>query len=144
MADLYQEDIVLWSERQADALRRRAANEIDWDNVAEEIEDVGRSEINGTLSQIDNILRHRIYLLGWPDSLSVRRWTAELAEFERQLHRCYRPSMTTGGEAKVTDAFVHEAYFAALRYCLAHMDTGPTVQLPEACPWLLSEILSGA
>jgi hypothetical protein len=35
--NLYDTDIVLWSERQADALRRRASNEIDWNNVAEEI-----------------------------------------------------------------------------------------------------------
>jgi hypothetical protein len=144
MADLYETDIVTWSERQADALRRRAANEIDWDNVAEEIEDVGRSEINATLSQIDNILRHRVYLLGWPDSLSVRRWMAELEEFERQLHRTYKPSMTTGGEAKVTEAFVREAYTAATRYCHGHMDDPPTMPLPEDCPWSLTDILTAA
>ncbi len=45
-ADAY---ILIWSERQAELLRRRAAGElvndadIDWPNVAEEIEDVGRS-----------------------------------------------------------------------------------------------------
>ena len=33
MADLYDADIMEWSEKQADALRRRAANEIDWDNT---------------------------------------------------------------------------------------------------------------
>ena len=36
----YDTDVAAWAEQQADALRRRAANEIDWDNVAEEIEDV--------------------------------------------------------------------------------------------------------
>jgi len=35
-ADLYGADILLWAEHQADALRRRASNEIDWENVAEE------------------------------------------------------------------------------------------------------------
>ncbi len=35
-------DVAAWAEQQADALRRRAANEIDWNNVAEEIEDVAR------------------------------------------------------------------------------------------------------
>ena len=44
MSDLYEDDILLWSEHQAEALRRRAANEIDWENVAEEIEAVGRSQ----------------------------------------------------------------------------------------------------
>jgi len=118
MADLYEADVVAWSEKQADALRRRAGNEIDWDNVAGEIEDVGISEVNATLSQIDNILRHRLYLLGWPEHASVRRWTAELHDFERQLRRHYRPSMT--GSGKVTDETVREGFAAAVEYCAAH------------------------
>src|SRR5215469_6057540 len=97
MADLYDEDIVLWSERQTDALRRRAANEIDWDNVAGEIEAAGRSEINAALSQTDNILCHRIYLLGWPASPSARKWQVELREFHRQLRRYLTPSMPQAG-----------------------------------------------
>jgi hypothetical protein len=43
----YDTDILLWSERQAELLRRRAAGELDneaaldWPNIAEEIESVG-------------------------------------------------------------------------------------------------------
>jgi hypothetical protein len=80
MSDLYDTDIVAWSEQQAALLRRLAegervkSNQIDWPNIAEEIEDVGISEVNAALSQIDNILRHRLYLLGWPDHPSIRRW----------------------------------------------------------------------
>jgi len=39
---LYDTDVAAWAGRQAGALRRRAANEVDWDNVAKEIEDVER------------------------------------------------------------------------------------------------------
>lgn len=40
MSDLYEEDILTWSERQADLLRRLAAGErvndqVDWENVVE-------------------------------------------------------------------------------------------------------------
>jgi hypothetical protein len=48
----YDDDILIWSERQAELLSRRAAGElvndadIDWPNVAEEIEDVGRSQLH--------------------------------------------------------------------------------------------------
>ncbi len=46
MSDLYGDDILLWSERQAALLRRMGAGErvndlVDWENVAEEIESVG-------------------------------------------------------------------------------------------------------
>jgi hypothetical protein len=40
----YETDILLWSERQAELLRSRAVNALDWDNLAEEIVDVGRDE----------------------------------------------------------------------------------------------------
>ena len=52
----YDSDILIWSERQADLLRRRAAGELvndaalDWPNIAEEIEDVGRSQLNAVES----------------------------------------------------------------------------------------------
>jgi hypothetical protein len=45
--DLYHRDVLAWSEHQADLLRRvgrgERVNDIDWDLVAEEIEDVGLS-----------------------------------------------------------------------------------------------------
>ncbi|WP_428487199.1 DUF29 family protein [Rhodopila sp.] len=48
MTSLYDEDILLWSERQRDLLRRVAAGEPvneapDWPNIIEEVESVGRS-----------------------------------------------------------------------------------------------------
>ena len=42
----YDIDFHAWAFVQAHALRRRAANEIDWEHVAEELESLGRSERN--------------------------------------------------------------------------------------------------
>ena len=46
--DLYARDVVLWSERQAEALGRmhtgERVNDLDWDNLIEEVESLGRSE----------------------------------------------------------------------------------------------------
>ena len=56
MSDLYEGDILLWSQHQADLLRRRAAGELvnetelDWPNIAEEIEAVGRTELRSCRS----------------------------------------------------------------------------------------------
>ena len=48
MSDLYGDDILLWSEQQAELLRQHAAvarenDAIDWPNVIEEIESVGNA-----------------------------------------------------------------------------------------------------
>jgi hypothetical protein len=52
MSDVYEDDILLWSERQADLLRRHVAghraNDVapDWPNIIEEIESVGREQLH--------------------------------------------------------------------------------------------------
>jgi len=47
--DLYDRDIVAWATMQSDRLRRVAGgervNDLDWDNVIEEIESLGRSQV---------------------------------------------------------------------------------------------------
>jgi hypothetical protein len=59
--DLYERDILAWSARQADLLRRFAhgerVNGIDWEHVAEEIEDVGLSELNAVRSHLRALVR---------------------------------------------------------------------------------------
>jgi hypothetical protein len=108
--------------------------------VAEEIEDVGRSAVDAVISSLENILRHRIYLLGWPNSLTVRQWQSELRAFNRTLRRNYTSSMT--GTDKVTDADVRELYADAVEYCRAHMDTPPEIEIPAESPWTLSDIIA--
>jgi len=57
-AKLYDTDFALWSGRQADAIRRRADNEIDWDNVAEEIESLGNNNRRELAGRISTVLVH--------------------------------------------------------------------------------------
>ncbi len=59
----YDTDLVVWSHHQADLLRRMGAGErvndqVDWANVAEEIESLGNSDRRDLSSQIQTILRH--------------------------------------------------------------------------------------
>jgi hypothetical protein len=83
MSDLYGDDILLWSEQQADALRRRAANEIDWDNVAEEIESLGRSEVRAVESLLVQALRHILKAEAWPLSRDAPGWRADAIDFRQ-------------------------------------------------------------
>lgn len=59
---LYEEDYFAWLREQAAALRRLAQdrrdlpNDLDVNQIAEEIEDVGKSEFRSTRSFIRNIL----------------------------------------------------------------------------------------
>lgn len=77
-SDLYHTDLVLWSERQADALRRRAANEIDWDNIAKEIESLGENDRHDLASRIQSVLDHLIRLRASPTTEPRRGWKRTL------------------------------------------------------------------
>jgi Domain of unknown function DUF29 len=68
MNDLYDEDFTLWTEQQADLLRRRAAGELvndgdlDWKNIAEAIEAVRGNTRREPRNRLKGLLRH---LLMW-------------------------------------------------------------------------------
>ena len=50
LGDLYEEDFYLWTERQAEQLRARRFAEVDMENLTEEVEALGRSELNAVVS----------------------------------------------------------------------------------------------
>jgi Domain of unknown function DUF29 len=75
----YDTDTVLWSERQADLLRRLAAGEgvndqVDWENVAEEIDSVGRSQRLALASHVRVVLEHLMKLEASPAVEPRRGW----------------------------------------------------------------------
>jgi hypothetical protein len=80
MADLYEDDVALWSERQGELLRKRAAGELvneadlDWPNIAEEIEALGRSERSSLRSKVTTVIAHLIRLEASPATDPRRGW----------------------------------------------------------------------
>jgi hypothetical protein len=75
---LYREDVLAWSKEQAEALRsasRGGSNQdLDWENLAEEIESVGISERRELRSQIQRIILHLLKLEFSPASLPREGW----------------------------------------------------------------------
>ena len=63
---LYEEDFVLWSKDQAEALREAARGgsnrPLDWANLAEEIDDLGAAQRSMLRSQLRRIIRHLVKL----------------------------------------------------------------------------------
>jgi hypothetical protein len=78
----YDTDVYAWSLRQGALLRRLAAGErvndadIDWPNIAEEIETVGRSERGAVASCIRTIIEHLMKLQASPATDPRPGWRA--------------------------------------------------------------------
>jgi len=98
MSDLYDNDILLWSQREAALLRRLAAGEgvndqIDWENVIEEIESVGNEQLHAVESLLVQALRHMLKAEAWPLHREAPNWHADAIDIRQQAQRRYAPSM---------------------------------------------------
>ncbi len=86
MTKLYDQDFLAWTRDQADALRRRSSNELDWENLLEEVESLGKQQRSELRNHLIVLLVH---LLKWrlqPDRRS-RSWALTIAEQRRESER---------------------------------------------------------
>jgi hypothetical protein len=94
---LYERDVLAWSQHQADLLRRvgrgERVNDVDWVQIAEEIEDVGLSELHSVESFLNLMMVHLLKIQAWPDSGDADHWGAEIVAFQRNARRRFTPSM---------------------------------------------------
>ena len=98
MSELYETDIVEWSEHQAALLRRLAAGErvndqVDWANVVEEIDSVGNEQVHAVNSLLMQAMTHRLKAMGWPDAREVPNWQADERRFAIDADDRFTPSM---------------------------------------------------
>ena len=137
----YDTDILTWSERQAALLRRIAAgerinDEVDWPNVVEEIESVGRSDLNAVESMLIQAFVHDLKAEAWPLSPGLpalaRRGAAVPATGEATLHRSMRQRIDVAG-----------LYADALAGLPDKMEDQEPLPVPPVCPVTLDELLTG-
>jgi len=142
MSDLHEEDIVLWSERQGELLRRRGAGELvndaqlDWPNIAEEIESTGRAEQDQMTNRLAILLAH---LLKWrfqPDRRG-NGWRLTILEQRRRSGRIVSRSPSLRPRM---DEILTEAYGDAVLIAARETDL-PEETFPPRCPWTFEEAM---
>ncbi len=137
---LYDEDILLWSEQQASAIRglsrirRNLPNELDIENVAEEVESVGRSELAAVESNLQLIFLHLIKLLLEPHSEAARHWRGEIFGFHSEMRRRFTPSMRRRID-------IEELWTLAREQSALLLESDRAVQLPAHSPFSLDDLL---
>jgi uncharacterized protein DUF29 len=139
MGELYDDDILLWSERQADLLRRIAGGEPvnerpDWVNIIEEVESVGRSDLRAVQSLLLQALLHMLKAEAWPDSLSVPSWRSDAVLFRAQARQAFSPSMRQRID-------VQGLYATALRALPSAIDGQPPQPVSPTSRMALDDLL---
>ena len=139
MSDLYENDALAWSERQAALLRMLAEGQrvnelIDWSNVIEEVQDVGLSQLRACRSFLRQALIHLLKLHAQPDSLAASHWNSEVMGFLFEARDSFSASMRQRIE-------VPDVYRTALKQVQADLSGQEHTLLPADCPVSLDDLL---
>jgi hypothetical protein len=81
---LYEKDFFAWTQAQADALRRRSANELDWENLIEEVESMGKQQRRELTRRLAILLGH---ILKWENQSDQRSrsWANTIRNQQREI-----------------------------------------------------------
>ena len=111
---LYDQDYYTWARQQADALKRRDFEAVDWENVIEEIEALVRGEESSLRSQYARIIEHFLKLQ-YRDSReagSVAGWTISIDNAREEIRELLQDS---SGLKTQRDELFHDAWERARR-----------------------------
>jgi len=135
MGSMYDQDLVLWSEEQARALRA-AANAgwnapIDWEHVAEEIESLGKSDRRALASRIAIVIEHLLKLEASPSRMPTRGWKDSVLRARRDIERLLADSPSLRRE--IAGTIVEELPHASVvvRTGLKDYDEQPLIDLDQ-------------
>jgi hypothetical protein len=135
---IYDEDIIAWAREQARQLRAGRFDLLDIEHLAEEIEDVGRSEQRELASRMAVLLAH---LLKWQYQPERRgaSWQVTIDGQRERIRR--RLEKTPSLQAVLSDPdWWADAWLDAR--IEAAKETGVEIQLfPAVCPWTVDQIL---
>jgi hypothetical protein len=144
VTSLYEQDLLLWSEEQAAALRalagERTAPDGDWARLARVIEEVGRTGQSHAERGLRIILVQAIAGFCDPDSLLRHERNQRLLSGRGEAARNLSPTVRARLDL---DRLWREAFDQAMTE-IPRRVLGVPPGIPRACPFTLDELLSDA
>ncbi|EXJ15904.1 DUF29 domain-containing protein [Imhoffiella purpurea] len=132
----YEDDIIAWANHQARMLREGRFDQLDIEHLAEEIEDVGKSEQRELANRMTLLLAH---LLKWQKQPGRRgaSWQITIRNQRRGIAR--RLDETPSLRPKLADFGWWSAVWDDAT-AQAAQETGFS-DFPDICPWPASDVL---
>lgn len=136
----YDGDYWAWLDEQSRALRARRLNQLDPDNLAEELEDLGKAVLRELQSRLEVLLAH---LLKWAYQ-PERRGPSWENTIDEQRARILDLLQKNPSLRRQLDEVIGDAYRYACRS--AGDDTGLAPKqwkrlFPSACPWSKDQVM---
>jgi hypothetical protein len=137
----YEDDFYAWTQHQAEVLRSMPApdNRFDREHVAEEIEDLGKSERDAVRSQIRRIIEHFLKLAHSSAEQPRFDWMETIDDAREMLSDKLTATLRRDAEENLEKLYA-EGRRRAARGLQRHSEPDTADLLPSACPWSLDEI----
>ena len=137
--ELYDTDFFLWTQEQAALLRDGKARDLDWTNLAEEIESLGKSDRRALGSHLEGLVMH---LLKWRYQPSGREtghsWYSTIREHRSQIAAIVDDSPSL---RRVVPELLQRRYPSA-REGASGETRLPLQTFPDTCPWDVAQVLA--
>jgi hypothetical protein len=141
---LYETDFYAWTQAQAKELRRFARTRpnvpLDLAHLAEEIQDLGKSEYEAVFSLTQRIIEHLLLIEHSSATDQRLDWSDEIDKFRDQLDRKLSPTIRRRRAREFDEAFAraHRRVQRKLERC---REQQATAALPAECPYAVKQVL---
>lgn len=136
--NLYEKDFFAWTQEQANLIKNKLFDKLDFEHLLEEVESMGASERRELGSRLSVLLMH---LLKWKyqPTYQSRSWQLTIEEQRNELLFLLKQNPSLKNHEKLNDTFLHAYSVAILK---AAQETGLSKKtFPESCEWSVEQVL---
>jgi len=133
----HDEDVYGWATHTANLLRNKKMDDVDFENIIEEMEVLGRSEQHELKNRLSLVISH---LLKWQyqSDKRTRSWKLTIEEQRLQAASCLEVSPSLNSHL---DEILRKAYKIGKIKALKETELDENI-LPQQCPYTFEEIMN--
>jgi Domain of unknown function DUF29 len=140
---LYDADFYAWTQAQAKELRRLARTRpnapLDLAQIAEEIQDLGKSEYEAAFSLTQRIIEHLLLIEHSPAIDQRLHWSDQIDDVRDAIERRLSPNIRRRLKRELANAYARAC--RRVRRKMERYGEMPATALPAQCPYMLEQVL---
>lgn len=139
MKELYESDYLQWLSATTAQIRRRELDQLDYENLVEELEDLGREQRRKVDSYLRQLLIHLLLYAYWESEKEycAKGWQAEIDNFRFELELLLKSKTLYNYFVQEIDLIYPKSRKQAIKKTEL-----PGGIFPDRCPFTVDEILN--
>jgi hypothetical protein len=135
LEELYNIDSDLWLEKTVNILKNKRFDDLDIENLIEELEALGKRDLNKVRSLLRQIIIHLLLLEYWQleYNRNYRHWQGEVKTFRFDLNNNLITNLTNKLHLELENIYQSAVEFVEIKTGL--------INFPNNCPYSLTQLL---